>query len=177
MPHHSATPPLGLMPLHLRADDGIRTRDPHLGKVMRYQLRYIRAPRTRSSPVAMDDDSPHKRSRTNCEYGRLRPAPEDVSAFRGQVVDVLVFDVVRPVDSRGRSDVTRSRSSVGERPPHTRKVAGSKPAGTTPNSCQVRGLCPTGAICSVTPVTQRWRVEPVSAKRSLLADRRAPGAG
>ena len=33
---------VGLMPLHLRADDGIRTRDPHLGKVMRYQLRYIR---------------------------------------------------------------------------------------------------------------------------------------
>lgn len=25
-----------------RADDEIRTRDPHLGKVMRYQLRYIR---------------------------------------------------------------------------------------------------------------------------------------
>ena len=24
------------------ADDGTRTRDPHLGKVMRYQLRYIR---------------------------------------------------------------------------------------------------------------------------------------
>jgi hypothetical protein len=24
------------------ADDGIRTRDPHLGKVMRYQLRYVR---------------------------------------------------------------------------------------------------------------------------------------
>ena len=28
-----------------RADDGIRTRDPHLGKVMRYQLRYVRTPR------------------------------------------------------------------------------------------------------------------------------------
>ena len=26
----------------LRADDGIRTRDPHHGKVMRYQLRYVR---------------------------------------------------------------------------------------------------------------------------------------
>ncbi len=26
----------------MRADDGIRTRDPHLGKVMRYQLRYVR---------------------------------------------------------------------------------------------------------------------------------------
>jgi hypothetical protein len=48
-----------------RADDGIRTRDPHLGKVMRYQLRYIRAPRTTSSPVAKDDDSPQKCSRTN----------------------------------------------------------------------------------------------------------------
>jgi hypothetical protein len=48
-----------------RADDGIRTRDPHLGKVMRYQLRYIRAPRTTSSPVAKDDDSPPKCSRTN----------------------------------------------------------------------------------------------------------------
>src|SRR6188472_76873 len=48
-----------------RADDGIRTRDPHLGKVMRYQLRYIRAPRARSSPVAKDDDSPLQRSRTN----------------------------------------------------------------------------------------------------------------
>ena len=26
----------------IRADDGTRTRDPNLGKVMRYQLRYIR---------------------------------------------------------------------------------------------------------------------------------------
>ena len=65
LPHHSATPPRGLMRLHLRADDGIRTRDPHLGKVMRYQLRYIRAQRTRSSPGAKDDDSPRKRAHTN----------------------------------------------------------------------------------------------------------------
>ncbi len=37
-----------------RADDGIRTRDPHLGKVMRYQLRYIRirAPPLRSPVVS-----------------------------------------------------------------------------------------------------------------------------
>jgi hypothetical protein len=27
----------------LRADDGIRTRDPHLGKVMLYQLSHVRA--------------------------------------------------------------------------------------------------------------------------------------
>jgi hypothetical protein len=65
LPHHSATPPLGFMRLHPRADDGIRTRDPHLGKVMRYQLRYIRTPRARSSPVAKHDDSPLQRSGTN----------------------------------------------------------------------------------------------------------------
>jgi DNA-binding NarL/FixJ family response regulator len=38
---HSATPPQG----HTgpsRADDGIRTRDPHLGKVMLYQLSHVR---------------------------------------------------------------------------------------------------------------------------------------
>ena len=33
----------------LRADDGIRTRDPHLGKVMRYQLRYVRNARLAST--------------------------------------------------------------------------------------------------------------------------------
>ena len=53
--NHSAIPPghpgttttsrswrSGVDPRFLRADDGIRTRDPHLGKVMRYQLRYVR---------------------------------------------------------------------------------------------------------------------------------------
>jgi len=32
----------GLRPILVRADDETRTRDPHLGKVMRYQLRHIR---------------------------------------------------------------------------------------------------------------------------------------
>ena len=53
------------MRLHHRADDGIRTRDPNLGKVVRYQLRYIRVPRARSSPGAKHDDSPTERDRTN----------------------------------------------------------------------------------------------------------------
>jgi hypothetical protein len=116
----------GLMPLHLRADDGIRTRDPHLGKVMRYQLRYIRAPRTTSSPIAKDDDSPLKRSRTNLnscgQAGVLDrserltglPLPQNTPGHRATVTRcvcpsvrtsrvrvgsprVLVFDVVRPV--------------------------------------------------------------------------------
>ena len=41
-----STSPLGhstaMRLLTPRADDGTRTRDPHLGKVMRYQLRYVR---------------------------------------------------------------------------------------------------------------------------------------
>src|SRR5271169_7235499 len=53
----------------LRADDGIRTRDPHLGKVMRYQLRHIRAPRTRSSPGAKPDNSRRERAQTNFSAG------------------------------------------------------------------------------------------------------------
>jgi hypothetical protein len=41
----------------LRADDGIRTRDPHLGKVMLYQLSHVRAScnhaaRVRSETIA-----------------------------------------------------------------------------------------------------------------------------
>ena len=37
--HATVTPtPIGVV----RADDGIRTRDPHLGKVMLYQLSHVR---------------------------------------------------------------------------------------------------------------------------------------
>jgi hypothetical protein len=113
----------GLIP-QLRADDGIRTRDPHLGKVMRYQLRYIRAPRTRSSSVAKHDDSPTQRSRTNlltCFAASLlmslRQAHSGQKPLRANLAP--------------RSSRYRSRGSVEERPLHTRKVAGSIPAGTT----------------------------------------------
>lgn len=37
---------------HVGADDEIRTRDPHLGKVMRYQLRYVRIPLWESQTLA-----------------------------------------------------------------------------------------------------------------------------
>ena len=48
-----------------RADDGIRTRDPHLGKVMRYQLRYIREAPDNLSPVAETDNSARSVEATN----------------------------------------------------------------------------------------------------------------
>lgn len=81
---------------HLRADDGIRTRDPHLGKVMRYQLRYIRAQRTRSSPGAKHDDSPPKRARTNLLTPSGIPQDHSCSAFSQGGRRVLTFDLVRP---------------------------------------------------------------------------------
>jgi hypothetical protein len=45
----------------------------------------------------------------------------------------------RPEGTPSRRKNIRSHSSAGERPPHTRKVAGSIPAGTTP-------ICETGAL-------------------------------
>jgi hypothetical protein len=63
---------------------------------MRYQLRYIRAQRTRSSPGAKHDDSPPERDRTNSS------APTRAPLFNlGQHVlpmgpRVLIFVVVSP---------------------------------------------------------------------------------
>lgn len=48
--------------------------------------------------------------------------------IRIQGASVLMFQLVR---AHAFERVLRSRGSVGERPLHTRKVAGSIPAGTT----------------------------------------------
>ena len=45
----------------LRADDETRTRDPHLGKVMRYQLRYIRIVPWNEEDYATNNLAPHKK--------------------------------------------------------------------------------------------------------------------
>ena len=49
-----------------RADDGIRTRDPHLGKVMRYQLRYVRT---------LSEDHPERSLTLPDERGALQSVP------------------------------------------------------------------------------------------------------
>lgn len=136
---------------------------------MRYQLRYIRVPRARSSPVAVGNISRRERRGTNplargcfvhggtradgvevdarcrpvdprrgCAGGRARTGPdgagiEPSTGFLVCVHGVLIF-LGHPATAGG---ISRSRSSVGERPPHTRKVAGSKPAGTTTTSSRV----------------------------------------
>ena len=48
-PESHAVSPDGVR--RLRADDGIRTRDPHLGKVMLYQLSHVRMPAFRPAPA------------------------------------------------------------------------------------------------------------------------------
>ena len=66
---------------------------------MRYQLRYIRAQRTRSSPGAKDDDSPRERAHTNLlvwAVSRLSRHPYDAHVARtAEAWLVLVFDLVR----------------------------------------------------------------------------------
>ena len=115
----------GLMPVRtFRADDGIRTRDPHLGKVMRYQLRHIREPWARSSSTAKTDNSARTRSGTNpCVHLPHPPYSAEMSLRAN----------LRPRQVAAVRCARRSRGSVGERPLHTRKVAGSIPAGTTTN--------------------------------------------
>lgn len=155
-----------------RADDGIRTRDPHLGKVMRYQLRYIRTlPGALPAPCCEKNTSrrcwctqiawlrqemnyndairwvSERRLRARrvgaeppgwggarrqppsdvADVGTCRPAAVMTSRFSTPAAGVLVFSSFR----RERHACERSRGSVGERPLHTRKVAGSIPAGTT----------------------------------------------
>jgi hypothetical protein len=62
---------------------------------MRYQLRYIRAQRARSSPGAKHDDSPPEWARTNF----LVPSRAPLSAAQQRVLPtrprVLTFDVIR----------------------------------------------------------------------------------
>ena len=219
--------------MHLRADDGIRTRDPHLGKVMRYQLRYIRAPRTTRRPsrrttivhpsVAAQISTPAAKPRFQASseelirlvrnreavggpeiaardagllshrnapalidspYGGTTSAPKAVSpalehaarprnhnlertrgsgprGFGSKGPRVLVFDVVRPVRSGARS-----RSSAGERPPHTRKVTGSIPVGTTTHLFSSEAISRLANEICATSVRRRARTR---APMALLA--------
>src|SRR5256885_16863810 len=74
LPRLSATPPRWDAFGGLRADDGIRTRDPHLGKVMRYQLRYVRT-------------SPRQLGATEENSSRVRcPVPNRIPARRAYEV-------------------------------------------------------------------------------------------
>ena len=62
---------------------------------MRYQLRYIRAQRTRSSPGAKHDDSPPERDRTNFFVPIGAPQFDVRQRVLPRRSCMLIFDVVR----------------------------------------------------------------------------------
>jgi hypothetical protein len=191
LPHHSATPPQGLMHLHLRADDGIRTRDPHLGKVMRYQLRYVRAQRTRSSPGAKHDDSPRDPAHTNplvpCVSRLTLAQVTACGAFCG-LLFVLVFDVVHPLGAGPVAQwksvrFTRGRSLVRSQPgpPASAQVVGSAASlGTTRGPAFgsfMRPIC--GQVADWldggrSPATSRRRTSSGGFSNERLSRRRLP---
>ena len=131
-----------------RADDGIRTRDPNLGKVVRYQLRHVRTLLGGvAASVVRFETLAHcvRESQIACSHGVC-----DGFASRSPGCGAAVDRGVRPrhaplwewrtvrASVPPRSSVrfrpearTRSRGSVEERPVHTGEVAGSNPAGTT----------------------------------------------
>ena len=77
-----------------RADDETRTRDPHLGKVMRYQLRYIR---TRHFRGARKNISPKLAVNTNQQVSRQ--ASDKHCIYAGTSGEVLMTTcVLRPAD-------------------------------------------------------------------------------
>ena len=104
-----------------RADDGIRTRDPHLGKVMRYQLRYIRPQRARSSPGAKHDDSRREPTRTTFS---VPSAASPSVAYAARSAEVSARANLRPRSPLGAGPVaqwesvrfTRGRSLVRSQP-------------------------------------------------------------
>ena len=124
-----------------RADDETRTRDPHLGKVMRYQLRYIRISRPRPSGRALGIDYPRSRDRPN------------QAALPGVSAATTVCDTpgdhpcssTSPISCTMNSCATRRRNlNMGvwrswlARFLHTEEVVGSSPASPTTSSLSKR---------------------------------------
>ena len=120
--NHSATPPCPQVAVdptqrsrgtarmlrgRSRADDGIRTRDPHLGKVMRYQLRYVRTSQSNGRRMRTLAEHAHERqpgvgARASPDRGPpalIDPCKGSVVAPRGH--DLGVVDH-RPVGLRHR---------------------------------------------------------------------------
>ena len=130
------------------ADDETRTRDPHLGKVMRYQLRYIRMRSTLSASNARTDfirilPTVTNRHVTGMLWGLGANYAGAICSAAQALLDVpwlaiLVIRIDQPIRFfpvwRVISLLVRSYGSVEERSVHTGKVAGSIPARTTRES-------------------------------------------
>ena len=155
-----------------RADDGIRTRDPHLGKVMRYQLRYVRVHTGDvSHRVPIDDSIRCARGASN----RLAPAGPHLLDPRGQLVavavvaDQLVGD--RPALLVAGLDLIRSRASASDIPRPASRCSRSSPA--PPRPARPRSRRP----CRSRPATARRTRRPRPPGPRQRARRRADRQG
>jgi branched-chain amino acid aminotransferase len=72
----------------LRADDGIRTRDPHLGKVMLYQLSHVRVPAACDAVRQRRLADPTDGSNSGPNYGCAAPEPLE-PALGGLKVSIM----------------------------------------------------------------------------------------
>src|SRR5256885_6461 len=109
-----------------RADDGTRTRDPHLGKVMRYQLRYVRVrcashPSRRPWPASnglrpggsdqlasLESRFSRAESRSCCAYSMPGGTSSNVSSRNAASLAVLVTNRACP-----EGEVSSSSTQVG----------------------------------------------------------------
>ena len=69
-PKRDSAAPTGPLSRMFGADDGIRTRDPHLGKVMLYQLSHVRVAQDRLSAVQADRTGPEAARQSRWSGGR-----------------------------------------------------------------------------------------------------------
>jgi hypothetical protein len=105
---------------------------------MRYQLRYIRAPRARCR---------HVRTETIVHPGmatQISPRLSNQPTAHHILAENAARASLRPRSPASAWLGAGSRGSVGERPLHTRKVAGSIPAGTTRRITRSQGYLPLG---------------------------------
>ena len=107
----------------IRADDETRTRDPHLGKVMRYQLRHIRVARISACRETLTDspiDSQTERTRDT--WG---------STMRSRCANVRRRRLVSSPRSEGFDRSLGRLAQLVARFLHTEEVVGSSPASPT----------------------------------------------
>ena len=128
--HHTTVerPDLSIGPT--RADDEIRTRDPHLGKVMRYQLRYIRIP-SRSSLRHVEDSIRSDGTRQN------RSRPPGVSTG-GPASMCIHGPESASIESRSRSRMHGRLAQLVARFLHTEEVISSSLVSPTRDKPPVR---------------------------------------
>lgn len=102
-----------------RADDGIRTRDPHLGKVMLYQLSYIRLVLRELSSAVLN------------KYNQVRPVIANSKNMTCTTLPSFApFELLPYFENKG-GNANWAISAVVARFVHTEEVTGSNPVSPT----------------------------------------------